>query len=90
MIAKIAQFNPDPEELERLKQKRACPMIYGQFTNWKPVKMWDIREYCDKINSDKPNIFDQCKERAIIPDKFDKVEELPPELLEKYQREVRF
>ena len=64
-------------------------MIYGQFTNWKPVKMWDIREYCDKINKDKPNIFDRCKE-SFIADKYDTVEELPPDLREKYEREVRF
>lgn len=32
------------------------PLIYGQFTNWKPKRMYEIREYCDKINRDRPNI----------------------------------
>ena len=58
MVAKIAEFNPNIEELEKIKSDHGAPMIYGQFTNWKPVKMWDIREYCDKINKEKPNIFE--------------------------------
>ena len=33
-------------------------MLYGEFTDWKPLKMREIREYCDKINTDKPNIFE--------------------------------
>ena len=37
--------------------KGSVPEIYGSFTNWQPKKMFDIREFCDKIYTDKPDIF---------------------------------
>jgi len=57
LVAKIKEFNPDDRELEKAKCGHGCPFIYGQFTNWKPAKMQDIREFCDRINKDKPDIF---------------------------------
>jgi hypothetical protein len=34
-----------------------APEIFGCFNNWKPQKMFDIREYCEIIYVDKPDIF---------------------------------
>ena len=52
--------------------------------------MFDIREYCDTINVDKPDIFELCKERGIIPKKFMHYDELGEEHQRLYEREVRF
>ena len=49
-------------------------MIYGQFTNWKPQRMFEVREYCDRINLDKPDIFAVCKKEKIIPEGVETVE----------------
>lgn len=32
------------------------PYIRGDFTNWKPVKMVDIREFCDILDTNKPTL----------------------------------
>ena len=83
------EFNPNHKtEIEKIKCKNGSPTIYGEFTDWKPQKMREIREYCEKINSDKPDIFELCKERFLIPDKYDKIEELPEKEKETYAREV--
>ena len=88
-IQKVQEFNPDPKELEKEKCKMGAPTMYGEFTNWKPKKMREIREYCDKINTDKPNIFEICKDKDLIQPQFTTVEDLPEEQLLKYEMEVK-
>ena len=70
--------------LKKEGPKRGCPMIYGSFTNWKPKRMFEIREYCEMINKDKPNIYQLCKDRGIIPQKSPDAEYLPPHDMRKY------
>ena len=41
-------------------------------------------------NKDKPDIYQLCKERGIIPAKSPDAENLPPHDLRKYQNEVKF
>ena len=57
--------NPDVAMLSRSLKNRplvSAPVIYGQFTNWEPKKMVDIRQYCELLNREnKPDIFDLCK-----------------------------
>jgi hypothetical protein len=65
-------------------------MIYGSFTNWKPKRMFEIREYCERINMGKPDIFQLCMEKGILPEKSPAVEYLEPHLLKKYENEVKF
>ena len=40
--------------------------MYGEFTEWKPKKMREIREYCDVINADRKDIFEHCKENEYF------------------------
>ena len=47
---------PTQDEPNHLKH----PQIYGQFTNWQPKPMYEIKEFCDKLNVNKPNIFKDC------------------------------
>jgi hypothetical protein len=58
IVQKIKGFNPVFPEKEK---DRDCPYIYGQFTNWKPRRMYEIKEFCDKINVNKPNLFINCQ-----------------------------
>ena len=37
------------------------PVIYGQFTNWMPMKMMDIRDYCFEINSNEDDVLELLK-----------------------------
>lgn len=67
-----------------------CPRICGAFTNWKEKRMFDIREFCDRINLGKPDIFQLCKDQGIISSAARSLEELSSAELEAYQREVRF
>lgn len=32
-----------------------APVIYGQFTNWHPMKMTKIEDYCDAIDKNQPD-----------------------------------
>jgi hypothetical protein len=34
------------------------PYIYGSFTNWQPIQMHEIKEYCDMIDQNKPDILE--------------------------------
>lgn len=40
------------DQLEKLNDfsKFQGPVIMGQFNNWKPQKLVEIKEFCDKIN----------------------------------------
>jgi hypothetical protein len=29
--------------------------------------MFDIRDYCDRMDKGKPDIFEKCKEKNLIP-----------------------
>ena len=51
--------------------------------------MSDIREYCDRINDDKPDIFETCKDIGIIPKEIEKIEDLNEEMMKAYTREVK-
>jgi len=51
--------------------------------------MQDIREFCEKIDKDKPDIFEKMKKEYKIPLKFNRVEELRGGLKENYEAEVR-
>ena len=50
--------------------------------------MQDIREFCDKIHKDKPDIFEEMRADRTIPEKFTSPEELWGDLKEKYENEV--
>ena len=51
--------------------------MYGEFTEWKPKKMTEIREYCDIMNADRKDIFEMCKENEYFSsDKADSPEDL--------------
>ena len=76
--------------LEKEGPQRGCPMIYGAFTNWKPKRMYEIREYCELLNKDKPDIFQLCKDKNIIPQKSVDPEYLQPHEKRKYHNEVKF
>ena len=52
--------------------------------------MFEIREFCDRINLAKPNIFKQCKEAGMINYDAQTVEDLVQQERELYEREVRF
>ena len=52
--------------------------------------MYEIREYCDMINQDKPDIFELCQKAGIIPKTVSKLESLDEEDFEKYKQEVKF
>jgi hypothetical protein len=65
------------------------PYIYGDFTNWKPRRMYEIREYCNRIDPYKPNIFELCKQENIINTKATKIKDLRNDEIERYQREVK-
>lgn len=89
-VAKIQKLNPDLKDIEReMKGGPHCPMIYGSFTNWKPKRMQDIREYCNNVNSDRPDIFARCKQSEKIHAKYEDVESLKGIALKMYEAEVR-
>ena len=71
-------------------RKGQVPEIYGSFTNWKARPMFDIRDFCDRIYTDKPDIFKLSQQNRLIADTFKKVEELPEEELNLYKNEVKF
>ena len=63
-----------------------APIIYGEFSNWKPHRMVDIRQYCEKLNyENRPDIFERCKEKSLIPQFANKREDLNPEELKLYE-----
>ncbi len=42
------------------------PVIYGQFTDWNPVKMFDVRDFCDKLCQTDIDILQLCKDKNLI------------------------
>lgn len=52
--------------------------------------MFEIRQYCERINLDKPDIFELCKKNNLIPKNVSKIEALDPEDYERYEHEVKF
>ena len=66
--------------------KGGCPYIYGQFTNWEPKRMFEIREFCDRINKDKPNVFERLKAYGLIRHKVETVDELNKTELAEYTK----
>jgi len=97
IVANIERINGkiDEKKEEASNEKpgskgKEHPMIYGQFTNWEPRRMFEIREYCDLVNEDKPDIFEMCKKAKILPSTASTIEHLEAEELIKYQEEVKF
>lgn len=52
--------------------------------------MYEIKEYCDRINYKKPDIFELCKQNDLFSPTAKSLADLTDEEMEKYQREVRF
>jgi len=67
-MTRIHEINPDPDgiEIDKIKCERGCPMIYGEFTNWKPKPMTEIREYCERVNPERKDIFEYCRENHLF------------------------
>lgn len=63
-------------------------MIYGQFTNWEPQAMVDIRDFCERIDLDKPDMLQHCAAKGLIPEGVEAVAALPPGPREAYLAEV--
>lgn len=70
ILGKIREFAKEEDSGAQKSKAEAehsdTPYIYGSFTNWKPRRMFEIREYCDRINADKPNVFLRCKDQGYI------------------------
>ena len=41
-------------------------MIYGEFTNWKQKRMFEIKEFCEMVDKHKPNIYELCKSKELF------------------------
>ena len=52
--------------------------------------MFDIRDYCERVNIGKPDIFELCKDNGIIHEEAETVKDLIGVELEEYQREVAY
>ena len=89
MIGKIHDWNRFEQPMKQEPNEMVFPYIYGDFTNWKPKKMFEIREFCDRINQYKPEIFELCKQNDIIDQTAQKIEDLNEDELLKYQNEVK-
>ena len=50
--------------------------------------MYEIKEFCDKVNLEKPNIFKDCKEGGYIREEAKKIEDLNKEELDYYKQKV--
>ena len=94
LINKIKEWNRF-EETDKTENtpypgnQTVFPTIYGDFTNWKPKRMFEIREYCDRINSYKPNIFELCKQNEVINPWANSIKDLKGDQMQRYQREVK-
>lgn len=51
--------------------------------------MFEIREYCDRIDLEKPNIFNHLQQSSAINPSVDTVEELTEEEQALYYQEVK-
>ena len=80
--------NKENERLE--KSESPNPVIYGQFTNWQPRRMFEIREICDALNKDRPNIWELCKTNFMIPDSAKELKDLTEKQRAAYEQEVKF
>lgn len=85
IIKNIDGFNPH----RQVEERENTPYIYGQFTNWKPKRMYEIREYCYRIDHKKPNVFDKCRGFGYFRSEVDKFEDLNEEELEKYHNYMK-
>ena len=80
IIKNIDEFNPH----RQVEERDNVPHIYGQFTNWKPKRMFAIRDYCYRIDHKKPNIFDKCSRAGDFRHEVDGVKDLNEEELAIY------
>jgi len=85
IIKNIDEFNPH----HQVEERDNVPHIYGQFTNWKPKRMYEIREYCYRIDHKKPNVFERCRGFGYFRSEVDKLEDLNAEELEKYHNYMK-
>ena len=51
--------------------------------------MFEIREFCERVNKYKPDIFQRCKDRNKIRKTVESVDQLKPDELEFYQEQVQ-
>jgi len=52
--------------------------------------MFEIRELCDAMNKDKPDIWNKCKNNEIIPESAYELSDLTVKERVAYEREVKF
>jgi hypothetical protein len=50
--------------------------------------MFDIRDYCDRVDKSKPDIFEKCKEKNLIPQFAKNPSNLTDGFLRNYEDEV--
>lgn len=64
------------------------PLIYGEFTNWKPKRMFEIKEFCDRVDQQKPDIYELCKGKELFHAASEGLDDLSKLELETYQQEI--
>ena len=63
------------------------PEIYGTFTNWKPKRMYNIREFCNRVDRNKPNIFKMMQDAGLLDKDAESVNHLKDMEKEQYNIE---
>mmetsp|Transcript_33921 Transcript_33921/g.52236 ORF Transcript_33921/g.52236 Transcript_33921/m.52236 type:complete len:183 (+) Transcript_33921:179-727(+) len=92
IISHIKGFNKDQADLMpapmQTPNQQKCPMIFGEFTNWRPKRMFDIKEFCDRIDLDKPDFFKKMQDSDLLDGDVKTVDDLKPKEREEYDLEV--
>ena len=84
---KPPQKNPILQEAKVDYDVSQNPEIYGTFTNWKPQRMYDIREFCNRVDRKRPNFFKLMQDAGLLDKDAESENDLPAHELEEYNHE---
>ena len=64
------------------------PLVYGDFNNWTPQRMYTIEELCYIMDSEKPDIIKNLKRSNFIRENVDKVDDMNEKERSYYSEQV--
>ena len=66
----------NPQLYEAAHKLAGFPLIYGDFNNWKPQRMYTIEELCYILDSSKPDILGNLKKSRYVKQNVQTVDDM--------------
>jgi len=79
----------NPQLYETGHKLTGYPLIYGEFNNWKPQRMYTIEELCYIVDTSKPDVIKNLKKSNYLRQSVEKPEDMNQKEREEYNYRIK-